>query len=36
MESMTNAPCLLPNARDGYRLGNGTIIDSMIESMMVL
>src|SRR5437773_618713 len=31
MESMTNAPYLLPNARDGYRLGNGTIIDSMIH-----
>jgi acetyl-CoA C-acetyltransferase len=30
MESMTNAPYLLPNARDGYRLGNGTIVDSMI------
>src|SRR6516164_4491113 len=23
MESMSNAPYLLPNARDGYRLGNG-------------
>jgi acetyl-CoA C-acetyltransferase len=31
MESMTNAPYLLPNARDGYRLGNGTIVDSMIQ-----
>src|SRR5438876_6141428 len=31
MESMTNAPYLLPNAREGYRLGNGTIIDSMIH-----
>src|SRR5262249_19825358 len=31
MESMTNAPYLLPNARDGYRLGNGTIVDSMIH-----
>jgi acetyl-CoA C-acetyltransferase len=31
MESMTNAPYLLPNARDGYRLGNGTIVDSMIR-----
>src|SRR5262245_20552390 len=30
MESMTNAPYLLPNARHGYRLGNGTIVDSMI------
>jgi acetyl-CoA C-acetyltransferase len=31
MESMSNAPYLLPNARDGYRLGNGTLIDSMIH-----
>ena len=31
MESMTNAPYLLPNARKGYRLGNGKIVDSMIQ-----
>src|SRR5262249_22200640 len=31
MESMTNAPYLLPGAREGYRLGNNTIIDSMIH-----
>jgi acetyl-CoA C-acetyltransferase len=31
MESMTNAPYLLPNARAGYRLGNGQMIDSMIN-----
>jgi acetyl-CoA C-acetyltransferase len=31
MESMTNAPYLLPNARGGYRMGNGKIIDSMIH-----
>jgi acetyl-CoA C-acetyltransferase len=31
MESMTNAPYLLPNARSGYRMGNGQIIDSMIH-----
>jgi len=31
MESMSNAPYLLPNARDGYRLGNGTLVDSMIH-----
>src|SRR5436309_9158081 len=31
MESMSNAPYLLPNARDGYRLGNGTLVDSMIN-----
>jgi acetyl-CoA C-acetyltransferase len=30
MESMSNAPYLLPNARNGYRMGNGTLIDSMI------
>jgi acetyl-CoA C-acetyltransferase len=31
MESMTNAPYLLPNARGGYRMGNGQLIDSMIH-----
>jgi acetyl-CoA C-acetyltransferase len=31
MESMTNAPYLLPNARAGYRMGNGQIVDSMIH-----
>lgn len=30
MESMTNAPYLLPQARTGYRMGNGTLVDSMI------
>jgi len=30
MESMTNAPYLLPQARKGYRLGNGQVIDSMV------
>src|SRR5215207_1474823 len=30
MESMSNAPYLLPKARFGYRLGNGELIDSMI------
>ncbi|MHC1738284.1 MAG: acetyl-CoA C-acyltransferase [Ignavibacteriaceae bacterium] len=30
MESMTNAPYLLPNARSGYRLGNATVQDSII------
>jgi len=29
MESMTNAPHLLPGARAGYRYGNGTLVDSM-------
>jgi len=31
MESMSNAPYLLPKAREGYRLGNGELIDSMIH-----
>ena len=31
MESMTNAPYLLPQARKGYRLGNGQIVDSMVH-----
>jgi acetyl-CoA C-acetyltransferase len=31
MESMTNAPYLLPNARKGYRLGNAQLIDSMVH-----
>src|SRR5436190_8580463 len=31
MESMSNAPYLLPKAREGYRLGNGTMVDSVIQ-----
>src|SRR5881394_1416461 len=31
MESMTNAPYLLPQARKGYRLGDGQIVDSMVR-----
>jgi acetyl-CoA C-acetyltransferase len=31
MESMTNAPYLLPGARAGYRMGNNDIVDSMIN-----
>ena len=30
MESMSNCPYLLPQARTGYRIGNAEIIDSMI------
>src|SRR5271170_3874145 len=30
MESMTQAPYLLPGARAGYRLGDGALIDSMM------
>jgi acetyl-CoA C-acetyltransferase len=29
MESMTNAPYLLPKARSGYRMGHGEILDHM-------
>ena len=31
MESMTNAPYLLPEARAGVRLGHGQLIDSMVN-----
>jgi acetyl-CoA C-acetyltransferase len=31
MESMSNAPYLLPQARKGYRLGNAQILDSMVQ-----
>ena len=30
MESMTNAPYLLPGARSGYRLGDQSVVDSMM------
>jgi acetyl-CoA C-acetyltransferase len=30
MESMSNAPYLLPRVREGLRMGNGEIVDSMI------
>jgi len=30
MESMTQAPYLLPGARAGYRLGDGVLVDSMM------
>src|SRR5918912_921781 len=30
MESMDQAPYLLPKARSGYRMGDGTLVDSMI------
>ncbi|MEC0172435.1 acetyl-CoA C-acetyltransferase [Paenibacillus graminis] len=30
MESMSNAPYLLRNARNGYKLGNGELIDSVV------
>ena len=31
MESMSNAPYLLPKAREGYRLGHAQVIDSLIH-----
>lgn len=31
MESMSNAPYLIEEAREGYRLGNGILIDAMIH-----
>jgi acetyl-CoA C-acetyltransferase len=31
MESMSNAPYLIPKAREGYRLGNGELVDAMIS-----
>jgi len=31
MESMSNCPYLLPQARTGYRLGDGKLVDSMIH-----
>ncbi len=30
-ESMSNAPYLLPRARWGYRMGNGEVVDSMLN-----
>jgi acetyl-CoA C-acetyltransferase len=31
MESMSNCPFLLPHAREGLRLGNATLVDSMVH-----
>ncbi|TCK75150.1 acetyl-CoA C-acetyltransferase [Acidipila rosea] len=31
MESMTNAPYLLPQGRSGFRLGNSVVVDSMVH-----
>jgi acetyl-CoA C-acetyltransferase len=31
MESMTNAPYLLPQGRNGFRMGNATVVDAMIH-----
>jgi acetyl-CoA C-acetyltransferase len=31
MESMTNAPYLLPQGRNGFRMGDATVVDAMIR-----
>src|SRR5215467_7349408 len=31
MESMSNCPYLLPQARSGYRIGDGVVVDSMVH-----
>ncbi len=31
MESMSNAPYVLPKARFGYRMGNGELVDTMMD-----
>jgi acetyl-CoA C-acetyltransferase len=31
MESMTNAPYLLPQGRNGFRMGNSVVVDSMVH-----
>jgi len=31
IESMSNAPYIIPKARNGYRMGHGAILDSMIN-----
>ena len=31
MESMSNGPYLIPKAREGYRLGHGTLVDAVIN-----
>ena len=36
MESMTNAPHLVPGAREGFRLGDGSIVDSMVSDGLTL
>ncbi len=35
MESMTRAPYLLQDARAGYRMGNGALLDSMLRDGLV-
>ena len=35
MESMTNVPYLLPQARAGYRVGNGTLVDGLLVDGLI-
>jgi acetyl-CoA C-acetyltransferase len=35
MESMSNAPYLLKKARFGYRMGNGELLDSMVDDGLI-
>jgi len=35
MENMSAAPYLLPRAREGYRMGNGELVDSMMNDALV-
>ena len=35
MESMSQAPYLLPRARQGYRMGDGVLVDSMLHDGLV-
>lgn len=34
-ESMTNIPYLVPKARNGYRMGNGEILDAMLSDGLI-
>ena len=35
MENMSAAPYILPKAREGYRMGNGELVDSMLNEALV-
>ena len=35
VESMTNTPYLLPKARNGYRMGNASMVDTMLHDGLV-
>lgn len=34
-ESMTNVPYLIPKARSGYKMGNGELVDSLLNDALV-